>query len=120
MGQDMEKSIVNLYNKLMSNYDKIPPGVSQPLVKPRSIDDVPILSFTLWSPRYHGYELRRVALDVVDQLKKDPDVGEFHVIGGQRRQVKITVDPLEAPCLQHVPSPCDRGPQEGQLPAAFG
>ena len=49
VGQDMEKSIVNLYNKLMSNYDKIPPGVSQPLVKPRSIDDVPILAFTLWS-----------------------------------------------------------------------
>ncbi len=95
VGQDMEKSIVNLYNKLMSNYDKIPPGVSQPLVKPRSIDDVPILSFTLWSPRYHGYELRRVALDVVDELKKDPDVGEFHVIGGQRRQVRITVDPLK-------------------------
>jgi multidrug efflux pump subunit AcrB len=95
VGQDMEKSIVNLYNKLMSNYDKIPPGVSQPLVKPRSIDDVPILSFTLWSPRYHGYELRRVALDVVDELKKDPDVGEFHVIGGQRRQLKITVDPLK-------------------------
>src|SRR5512135_594663 len=95
VGQDMEKSIVNLNNKLTSNYDKIPPGVSQPLVKPRSIDDVPILSLTLWSPRYHGYELRRVALDVVDQLKKDPDVGEFHVIGGQRRQVKITVDPLK-------------------------
>jgi multidrug efflux pump subunit AcrB len=95
VGQDMEKSIINLYNKLMSNYDKIPPGVSQPLVKPRSIDDVPILSFTLWSPRYHGYELRRVALDVVDQLKKDPEVGEFNVIGGQRRQVTITVDPLK-------------------------
>ncbi len=95
VGQDMEKSIVNLYNKLMSNYDKIPPGVSQPLVKPRSIDDVPILALTLWSPRYHGYELRRVALDVVDELKKDPDVGEFHVIGGQRRQVRITVDPLK-------------------------
>ena len=95
VGQDMEKSMVNLYNKLMSNYDKIPPGVSPPLVKPRSIDDVPILALTLWSPRYHGDELRRVALDVVDQLKKDPDVGEFHVIGGQRRQVKIIADPLK-------------------------
>ncbi len=95
VGQDMEKSIVNLYNKLMSNYDKIPPGVSQPFVKPRSIDDVPILAFTLWSTRYHGYELRRVALDVVDELKKDPDVGEFHVIGGQRRQIKIAADPLK-------------------------
>ena len=57
---------------------------------------MPILAFTLWSTRYHGYELRRVALDVVDELKKDPDVGEFHVIGGQRRQIKIAADPLSS------------------------
>jgi multidrug efflux pump subunit AcrB len=93
VGEDMEKSMVNLYNKLMSNYDRIPPGVSQPLVKPKSIDDVSILSFTLWSNSYSGYELRRVAADLTDELKKDPDVGEFNIIGGQRRQVKITVDP---------------------------
>ena len=93
VGQDMEKSMVNLYNKLMSNYDKIPPGVSEPLVKPKSIDDVPILSFTLWSTSYSGYELRRVAGDLCDQLKKDPDVGEFTIIGGQRRQIKVTIDP---------------------------
>ncbi len=93
VGQDMEKSIVDLRDKLMSNYDVIPPGVSQPLVKPRSIDDVPILSFTLWSPRYHGYELRRVAFGMVDQLKKDPEVGEVRVIGGQRRQVRVTFEP---------------------------
>ena len=88
-----ERASSDLYDKLMSNYDAIPPGVSQPLVKPRSIDDVPILSFTLWSPRYHGYDLRRVALGMVDQLKKDPDVGEVRVIGGQRRQVRVTFDP---------------------------
>lgn len=93
VGEDMEKSMVNLYNKLMSNYDRIPPGVSQPLVKPKSIDDVSILSFTLWSNSYSGYELRRVAADLTDELKKDPDVGEFNIIGGQRRQMKITVDP---------------------------
>ncbi|HAR94514.1 MAG TPA: multidrug transporter AcrB [Deltaproteobacteria bacterium] len=93
VGEDMEKSMVNLYNKLMSNYDKIPPGVSQPLVKPKSIDDVPILSFTLWSSTYSGYELRRVAGDLCDQLKKDPDVGEFTIIGGQRRQIRVTIDP---------------------------
>ena len=93
VGEDMEKSIVNLYNKLMSNYDKIPPGVSQPLVKPKSIDDVPIVSFTLWSSQYNGYELRRVALEVCDELKKDPDIAESHVTGGQRRQIKINIDP---------------------------
>ena len=93
VGEDMEKSIVDIYNKLMPNYDRIPPGVSQPLVKPRSIDDVPILTFTFWSPRYTGYELRRVALEVCDTLKKDPDVADFTITGGQRRQVRVDIDP---------------------------
>ncbi|BCB96839.1 multidrug transporter AcrB [Dissulfurispira thermophila] len=93
VGEDMEKSLVKLYNKLWSNFDKIPPGVSQPIVKPKSIDDVPILSFTLWSDRYTGYELRRVAVEVADELKKDNDISEFTIIGGQRRQVKISLEP---------------------------
>ena len=94
VGEDMEKSIVDLYNKLMSNYDKIPPGVSQPLVKPKSIDDVPILTYTIWSPRYTGYELRKVALEVCDALKKDAEVAEFTITGGQRRQVRVEIDPV--------------------------
>jgi len=94
VGEDMEKSIVDLYNKLMSNYDRIPPGVSRPLVKPKSIDDVPILTYTLWSPRYTGYELRKAALEVCDALKKDPDVAEFTITGGQRRQVRVEIDPV--------------------------
>jgi multidrug efflux pump subunit AcrB len=96
VGEDMEKSLVKLYNKLMSNYDKIPPGVSQPMVKPRSIDDVPILTLTLWSenPRYTGYELRRIALELSDEIKKDKDVSESSIKGGQKRQVRITLDPL--------------------------
>ena len=57
VGQDEEKSIVRLNQKLMANYDLIPPGASQPLVKPRSIDDVPILAVTLWSKRYGDYRI---------------------------------------------------------------
>jgi multidrug efflux pump subunit AcrB len=104
VGEDTEKSIVDLYNKLMSNYDKIPPGVSTPLVKPKSIDDVPILTFTLWSPRYDGYQLRRVALEVCNILKKDKDVSEFTVTGGQRRQVRIKIDPLRLRAYNLSPS----------------
>ncbi len=95
VGQEMEPRLVNLYNKLMSNYDRIPPGVSQPLVKPKTIDDVPILSFTLWSSRYNGYELRRVAAELCEELKKDTDIGEFRITGGQRRQVRITMEPAK-------------------------
>jgi multidrug efflux pump subunit AcrB len=95
VGENMEDSLVKLYNKLMSNYDRIPPGVSQPLVKPKSIDDVPILTLTLWSENRHysGYELRRIATDLCDEIKKDKDVSEFSVIGGQRRQVRVILDP---------------------------
>src|SRR5512133_1013760 len=93
VGQDMEKSIVNLQTKLTSNFDRIPPGVSEPLVKPRSIDDVPITSYTLWSNRYGGYELRKVALELCDELKKDPEVSEFRIIGGQRRQLRVYLEP---------------------------
>ncbi len=100
VGEDAEDSLVKLYNKLMSNYDIIPPGVSQPLVKAKSIDDVPILTLTLWSesPHYSGYELRRVAMELGNEIKKGPDVSEVSVIGGQKRQVRITLDPkrLEA------------------------
>ena len=103
VGEDMEDSIVKLYNKLMSNYDMIPPGVSEPLVKPKSIDDVPILTFTLWSDRYSGYELRRVAYEVAEELKKDSEVSEYKVIGGQKRQVSITLDPVKLKAYSLAP-----------------
>lgn len=93
VGEDMEASLVKLYNKLMSHYDLIPPGVSQPMVKARSIDDVPVATFTLWSDKYNGYELRRTAQEIVDEIKKDKDGSETSVIGGQRRQVRVQLDP---------------------------
>ncbi len=95
VGQSMEDSIVNLNNKLSANYDRIPPGVSTPLIKQRSIDDVPILTLTLWSDsdRYSGYELRRLGAELCDEIKKGQDVAEFSLIGGQKRQLRITLDP---------------------------
>ncbi len=93
VGEDMEQSMVKLYTKLMANYDIIPPGVSQPLVKARSIDDVPVLALTLWGKGYNGYELRRVATQMADHLKKNPAVSEITVTGGQRRQLRVELDP---------------------------
>jgi len=96
VGENMEDSLVKLYNKLMSHYDLMPPGVTEPMVKPRSIDDVPILTLTLWSknPAYTGYELRRIGVELAGELKKDTDVSECNVVGGQRRRLTINLDPV--------------------------
>ena len=92
VGQDEEKSIVRLNQKLAANLDLIPPGASPPLVKPRSIDDVPILALTFWSKRYGDFELRRIAAQVDDAIKQTPDVSAVALIGGQRREIRITLD----------------------------
>ena len=92
VGQDEEKSIVRLNQKLYANMDLIPPGASPPLVKPRSIDDVPILGLTFWSRRYGDFELRRIAAQVHDTIKQTPDVSAVALIGGQRREIHVTLD----------------------------
>ena len=104
VGEDEEKSIVKLYNKMYANFDLIPPGASTPLIKPRSIDDVPILAFTLWSDRVDGYTLRRVAAQLDDQIKDIPDVSETRLLGGERRQVRVLLDPARLAAYRLAPA----------------
>ncbi|HEV2115608.1 MAG TPA: efflux RND transporter permease subunit [Terriglobales bacterium] len=92
VGQKEEDAIVRTYNKLYSNFDRIPPGASQPLIKVRSIDDVPILALTLWGPNYNGYQLRRIAGELEQSIKQLDDVSETKIIGGQPRQVRVVLD----------------------------
>ncbi|HYL78289.1 MAG TPA: efflux RND transporter permease subunit [Bryobacteraceae bacterium] len=103
VGQDEEKSIVRLNQKLNANLDLIPPGASPPLVKPRSIDDVPILGLTFWSKRYGDFELRRIAAQVDDVVKQTPDVSAVALIGGQRREIRITLDPARLSAYNLAP-----------------
>ncbi|MBI3086112.1 MAG: efflux RND transporter permease subunit, partial [candidate division NC10 bacterium] len=103
VGEDEEKSIVKLYNKMYANFDLIPPGASTPLIKPRSIDDVPILSLTLWSDRVDGFTLRRIAAQLDDQLKDIQDVSETRLLGGERRQVRILLDPARLAAYHLAP-----------------
>ncbi|GAB4235251.1 MAG: efflux RND transporter permease subunit [Acidobacteriota bacterium] len=93
VGEDEEEAIVRLNQKMFANFDLIPPGGSRPLIKPRSIDDVPILSLTFWSPNHDHFTLRRIAAQVHDEIKQVDDVSEVKIIGGQRRQVRVELDP---------------------------
>ncbi len=93
VGEDVERSLVKLNQKLQSNFDRIPPGVSFPLIKPKSIDDVPILALTFHSARYDHFMLRRLVAQVDDAVKQVPQVAETTIIGGARRQVRVLFDP---------------------------
>ncbi len=93
VGEDEERSTVRLQKKLGSHLDVLPPGASPPLVKPRSIDDVPILAVTLSSQRYSGYELRRLAAELRERVKQVPGVSEVTLTGGERRQLRVGLDP---------------------------
>ncbi len=92
VGENEEAAIVRLNQKMFANFDKIPPGVSQPLIKPRRIDDVPVLALTLWSKRYDHYDLRRVAAQLNAEIAQVKNVSVTTLIGGYRRQVRVALD----------------------------
>ena len=92
VGTNQENAVVQTYDKLYANLDRIPPGVSPPIIKPRSIDDVPILALTLWGQNYDGYELRRIAEELNHSVKQIDNVSETTIIGGQPRQVRVVLD----------------------------
>ncbi len=92
VGEDIERSLVKLYNEIMKNMDKFPQGVTMPLVKTRAIDDVPALSLTLWSEKSSDYALTQLAEVVNTEIKKIPNVANVTILGGRSRQVKVVLD----------------------------
>ncbi|MDP1764247.1 MAG: efflux RND transporter permease subunit [Sediminibacterium sp.] len=92
VGEDIERSLVKLYNEIMKNMDKMPQGVTLPLVKTRAIDDVPVLGLTLWSEKYDDYALKQLGESLTNEIKKIPDVAAINIIGGRSREVKVILD----------------------------
>ncbi|MDD5139196.1 MAG: efflux RND transporter permease subunit [Verrucomicrobiales bacterium] len=95
VGENMESSLVKLNQKLQQNFDRIPHGVSTPLIKARTIDDVPILALTFHSAHYDHLALRRLVAQVDDAVKQVPQVAETTVIGGAQRQMRVLLDPVK-------------------------
>jgi len=93
VGEQMEPSLVKLYDKLQSHMDLIPKGVMPPLVKPKSIDDVPVVTITLSSDRLDLAQLRKIGLDVQQRFKSLPETGQSFVVGGSLEQVRVEVEP---------------------------
>ena len=93
VGTPQDDALIKVYSKLYSNFDRIPAGVSQPIIKARSIDDVPILSLTLWGEHYNGYQLRAIAAEMQHSIQQVADVSETSVIGGLPRTMRVVLSP---------------------------
>ena len=93
VGTEIEPALVRLNQRLHANLDRLPLGAAAPLVKPRTIDDVPVLALTFSSAAHDHLALRRLAQHVDDAIKTIPQVAETTLIGGVRRAVRVQLDP---------------------------
>lgn len=101
VGDDIERSIVKLFNELQKNMDKMPVGVSMPLVKTRAIDDVPALGLTLWSDKYNDFEIKRIAEELTAEIEKVEDVSATKLYGGRSRELQVVLN-QEAMSAYHL------------------
>lgn len=106
VGEDREDSLLNTYNKLYSNQDKVPEVVTDWLVRPVEVDDIPILLLALWSEnpdRYSDYELRRMAEELSTHLQAIPQTSEVNIVGGRSRHIQLLLDPESLAARQTTP-----------------
>lgn len=108
VGENREASLVKLHNKIMMHSDSVPPGVTGWVVKPVEIDDVPLVNVTLWSKSSDDFALRRVAEQVELALQGVPNTARTEVVGGRRRQFRVTLDPERMASRQVTPLDVDR------------
>ncbi len=92
VGEDVEKSLIKLYTKVYSNLDFLPKDASQPLIKIRSIDDVPILTLTFYGKDKNAVALRKTVANIQNIVNAIPDVSDTSITGGRKRQFQVFFD----------------------------
>ena len=93
VGEDMESALVRTMAKLQTHADKLPPGAEPAMMKPKGIDDVPVVTITLWSTELDDSTLRALATTLSQRLKQVPKTGNTFISGGRARQLRIDVTP---------------------------
>lgn len=127
VGENEENAIVRLQSKLMANFDKIPMGASRPLIKPRYIDDVPVMALTFWAKDLDHYTLRRLAVEVENLVKRDKNVSVTKIIGGEQRTINVLLDPvrlagfhLDITTVAHMIQSANQAGRSGDFPSIKG
>ncbi|MCG9737245.1 efflux RND transporter permease subunit [Shewanella insulae] len=99
VGVPRNEAIVKLYNQVYSNKDKVASqaGVGEPQIKPRGIDDVPIVSLTLWSKdkAQSAEQLTHIAKGLESELKRIPGTREIYSVGSHEISLNVRIDPAK-------------------------
>ncbi len=93
VGQNRVASLVRLYNKIMSNMSRMPPGTRQPVIQPLDVNQVPIVTISLASADMSGVQLRAIATRVLHHLRRVPGTSRAYLIGGQQRKINVVLHP---------------------------
>ncbi len=89
VGEDRERSLVKLHNKIRMHIDQVPPIVKGWIIKPLEIDDVPIVNLTLYSEKYHDPQLRRIGEEVLARLAEIKNISRTSMVGGRQREIRV-------------------------------
>ena len=92
VGENKEDAMVRLYDRIMSNLDRMPPGTLQPLIKPVDVDDVPILTISLSCNGSAECNLRNTANSVLEELRRVEGTALSFVHGGRKRAISVYLD----------------------------
>ncbi len=93
VGENQDRAVSRVFAKMGAAADQAPPGAMPPMIKPHSIDDVPILALTLHGGGYGSDALRAMAAHLADELATIPDLARIDIIGGEPTQLRVTLDP---------------------------
>ncbi|MBI4997574.1 MAG: efflux RND transporter permease subunit [Rhodocyclales bacterium] len=96
VGEDPIQALVRLYDTINSHRDWLSPnlGVLDPIVKPKGIDDVPIVTLTFWSkdPAKAAFEMQQVARAVEIDLKRIRGTRDVVTVGGPGHVIRVAMD----------------------------
>src|SRR6185369_15913633 len=96
VGVKYNDAVLRLYDTVHSHRDWLPPnlGVAEPVIKPRGIDDVPIVALTFWTedPERSAFELQQVARAVEIELKRIKGTRDVSTIGGPDHAMRVLID----------------------------
>ena len=93
VGLNQQMCMMRLYNKIMRNYDRMPKGTYQPIIKSIGVEDIPIMTITLYSKDLSPYQLRKLACKVLAELRGVPNMGTNYIVGGAPKAVNVEINP---------------------------